>query len=41
VDVGNPMWSMHSVRETAGRDDVRSLVRVLTRFFGGLDPLPA
>lgn len=41
VDVGNPMWAMHSVRETAGRADVRSMVLVLTRFFGGHDPLPA
>lgn len=40
VDVGSPMWAMHSVRETAGRADVGSLVRVLTRHFGGLDPLP-
>lgn len=40
VDVGNPMWAMHSVRETAGRADVASLVRVLTRFFGARDPLP-
>ncbi len=41
VDVGNPMWSMHSVRETAGRADVASMITVLTRFFGGRDPLPA
>ena len=40
VDVGNPMWAMHSVRETAGRADVLSMIRVLTRFFGGHDPLP-
>lgn len=41
VDVGNPMWSMHSVRETAGREDVDSLCRVFARYYGGLDPLPA
>ena len=41
VDVGSPMWSMHSVRETAGRADVASLARVFTRYFGGHDPLPA
>jgi len=40
VDVGNPMWSMHSIRETAGRDDVDALRRVLARCFGGRDPLP-
>ena len=40
VDVGNPMWAMHSVRETAGRADVASMISVLTRLFGGRDPLP-
>jgi aspartyl aminopeptidase len=29
VDVGNPMWSMHSVRETAGVSDHRDMIAVL------------
>jgi aspartyl aminopeptidase len=33
VDVGNPMWAMHSVRESAGVLDHDFMIRVLTRFF--------
>lgn len=33
VDVGNPMWAMHSVRESAGVLDHDLFARVLTRFF--------
>jgi aspartyl aminopeptidase len=33
VDVGNPMWAMHSVRESAGVLDHEFMIRVLTRFF--------
>ncbi|MCG2634535.1 MAG: M18 family aminopeptidase, partial [Gammaproteobacteria bacterium] len=33
VDVGNPMWSMHSARESAGAKDHLSMIRVLDRFF--------
>jgi aspartyl aminopeptidase len=40
VDVGNPMLSMHSARELAGRHDVAPMARVLTRFLAGRDPLP-
>lgn len=32
VDVGNPMWSMHSARETAGVFDQWYMTRVLTTF---------
>lgn len=33
VDVGVPQWAMHSIRETAGSQDVEHLVRALTVFF--------
>ncbi|NIQ01430.1 MAG: M18 family aminopeptidase, partial [Nitrospinaceae bacterium] len=33
VDVGNPMLSMHSIREMAGSRDHVSLVRVFREFF--------
>lgn len=33
VDVGNPMWAMHSARESAGVPDHGYMTRVLTRFF--------
>jgi aspartyl aminopeptidase len=33
VDVGNPMWAMHSVRESAGTVDHGLMIRVLQRFF--------
>ena len=32
VDVGNPMLSMHAVRELAGADDVPLMVRAMTHF---------
>jgi len=35
VDVGNPMWAMHSVRESAGVLDHNYMIRVMTRFFSG------
>jgi len=34
VDVGNPMWSMHSVREQCGAHDVPRMIAVLTHFLG-------
>jgi len=40
VDVGNPMLSMHSARELAGRADVVPMTSVLTRFLSARDPLP-
>ncbi|MFM8330561.1 MAG: M18 family aminopeptidase [Candidatus Methylumidiphilus sp.] len=38
VDVGNPMWAMHSVRESAGVLDHGFMARVLGRFFGAEHP---
>jgi aspartyl aminopeptidase len=35
VDVGNPMWSMHSCREAAGVVDVELMHRALVRHFAG------
>lgn len=32
VDVGNPMWAMHSCRETAGAADVAPMIDALRRF---------
>ncbi len=32
LDVGVPQWAMHSIRETAGSQDVAALTRVLTAF---------
>lgn len=33
VDIGCPMWAMHSVRESAGVQDHESMIKVLKRFF--------
>jgi len=33
VDVGCPMWAMHSIRESAGVKDHESMIKVLRRFF--------
>lgn len=35
VDVGNPMLSMHSIREQAGAEDPERMVQVMTRFLQG------
>ncbi|WP_139558771.1 M18 family aminopeptidase [Methylotetracoccus oryzae] len=35
IDVGNPMWAMHSIRESAGVLDHAYLLRVLHEFFAG------
>ena len=32
ADVGNPMWAMHSIRETAGSLDHAMMIRALKRF---------
>jgi len=34
VDVGNPLWAMHSIRESAGVLDHGYMIRVMKRFFG-------
>lgn len=34
VDVGSPMWAMHSCREMAASADVDPMIRVLTALFG-------
>ncbi|MDD5033523.1 MAG: M18 family aminopeptidase [Methylococcaceae bacterium] len=33
VDVGNPLWAMHSIRESAGALDHGMMIRVLERFY--------
>jgi aspartyl aminopeptidase len=33
IDVGNPMWSMHSARESAGAYDHAMMIKVLNRFY--------
>ena len=33
VDVGNPMWAMHSIRESAGVEDHGYMIKVLNSFF--------
>ncbi len=35
IDVGNPLWAMHSVRESAGVLDHDYLIRALKKFFSG------
>jgi len=37
VDVGTPLWAMHSCRETAGVADSYALSRVLGAFFGSTE----
>ncbi len=36
VDVGNPMWAMHSIRESAGVLDHEYMIKVLTCFFSAM-----
>ncbi|MEI8210458.1 MAG: M18 family aminopeptidase, partial [Methylococcales bacterium] len=33
IDVGNPLWAMHSIRESAGVLDHSYMIRVLKQFF--------
>ena len=33
VDVGSPLWAMHSVRETASVADHTAMIAVMTAFF--------
>ncbi|KAI8896532.1 peptidase M18 [Globomyces pollinis-pini] len=39
VDVGNPQWSMHSIRETCGTKDVGDAVLLFKAFFDGLSKI--
>ncbi|KIY73647.1 peptidase M18, aminopeptidase I [Cylindrobasidium torrendii FP15055 ss-10] len=41
VDIGMGMLSMHSIRETAGSDDVQSAIDLFTSLFEGFAPLDA
>jgi aspartyl aminopeptidase len=33
ADIGNPMWAMHSARESAGVRDHTYMIRLLRSFF--------
>lgn len=33
VDVGNPLWAMHSIRETAGVNDHLDMIKVLSHYY--------
>ena len=33
VDVGNPLWAMHSARETAGVNDHLDMIKVLSHYY--------
>ncbi|MCM1373079.1 MAG: M18 family aminopeptidase [Bacteroides sp.] len=33
VDIGNPIWGMHSARETASMDDHKNCIKVFTEFY--------
>lgn len=35
ADIGNPMWAMHSVRESAGVRDHTHMIRLLRSFYSG------
>lgn len=35
IDIGCPMWAMHSIRESAGVQDHEYMIRVLRQFFSG------
>lgn len=39
LDLGNPILSMHSIRETGGSEDVRHLIRLFQSFFEHYGPL--
>ena len=39
IDVGNPMWSMHSARESAGAADHGRMIKVMAEFFSQKLPL--
>jgi aspartyl aminopeptidase len=33
IDVGSPMWAMHSIRESAGVQDHQYMISVMKQFF--------
>jgi aspartyl aminopeptidase len=33
IDIGNPQWSMHSIRETCGTKDIDAAVNLLAEFY--------
>lgn len=33
IDIGNPMWAMHSIRETCGIEDHKSLIKLLSHYY--------
>ena len=33
VDIGNPMWGMHSVRETGGVEDHNYIIKAFLQFY--------
>ncbi len=33
IDIGNPMWAMHSIRETMGVGDHKALIKVLKTYY--------
>ena len=33
VDIGNPIWAMHAIRETGGTADQDAMIRIMKRFF--------
>jgi aspartyl aminopeptidase len=37
IDVGNPQWSMHSIRETCGSRDLGNAITILKTFLEGFD----
>ncbi|RFA25174.1 M18 family aminopeptidase [Alkalilimnicola ehrlichii] len=39
VDIGNAMWSMHSLRESAGAHDHAMMILLMTAFFRQAEPL--
>lgn len=38
ADIGNPLWAMHSIAETAGSADQAMMVRLMERFFCPVAP---
>ncbi len=33
IDIGSPMWAMHSIRETSGVNDHLALIKILTEYY--------